>query len=218
MRGLLFSQMSPPPELDAEFHDWYDNEHIPVRLALPGFGSAARYRAVGEATEYLVCYFIDDLAVLKTEAYDEIKRSPGARTARMLDAVSGFTRFTCELVAEAGSTAAGDLLVVHAVDVAPGQGPEFETRYADAAAQLFATGAYERMQLYRSFGDNVGGPFTHLALYEIGEDHDASTEAGERLAASVTIPSAVLGQAWWVYRAFHRAGPSALADSIDNPR
>ena len=35
--GLIFAQLDLPPELEDEFNDWYDHEHIPERLGLPGF-------------------------------------------------------------------------------------------------------------------------------------------------------------------------------------
>ena len=33
------------PELEADYLRWYDEEHIPQRLAVPGFLGAARYAA-----------------------------------------------------------------------------------------------------------------------------------------------------------------------------
>ena len=43
--AILFSQMEPRP-LTAEFHDWYENDHIPARMALPRFQGARRFRAL----------------------------------------------------------------------------------------------------------------------------------------------------------------------------
>ena len=40
--GLLYVTMRPRPELsEAQFHEWYDNEHGPTRLALPSIFSNA---------------------------------------------------------------------------------------------------------------------------------------------------------------------------------
>jgi hypothetical protein len=42
--GLLVARMEPAALADyEEFHDWYDFEHIPQRLATPGFLSAQRF-------------------------------------------------------------------------------------------------------------------------------------------------------------------------------
>ena len=98
-RGLLFSQMEPPPGWEDEFHDWYNRDHIPRRLEIPGFESAARYEALeGESADfapgrYLACYFLSDMAALDSPEYARLKSGPDERTARMLDNVRGFTRY-----------------------------------------------------------------------------------------------------------------------------
>ena len=46
-------------EHDDEFNRWYDEEHIPERLAIPGVLNAARYVAVRGEPKYLACYEID---------------------------------------------------------------------------------------------------------------------------------------------------------------
>jgi hypothetical protein len=43
--GLLYVYSDPGPVPEAEFNDWYDSEHIPARLGVPGIRAAARYRA-----------------------------------------------------------------------------------------------------------------------------------------------------------------------------
>lgn len=101
MRGMLFSQMHPPPELDGEFNAWYDEEHVPLRLAVDGFEDAARYRVHPEEPNrhelpgYAAAYWLRDLSVLDSEAYRHVKEEPSERTRRMLSAVTGFTRFAC---------------------------------------------------------------------------------------------------------------------------
>ena len=45
--GLLFVFGEPGPSLtDVEFNDWYDNEHVPLRVADPTFSSWARLRQI----------------------------------------------------------------------------------------------------------------------------------------------------------------------------
>ncbi len=43
--GLLVNAMSVVPEHEAEFNEWYDNEHIPMLSAVPGTLAARRFRA-----------------------------------------------------------------------------------------------------------------------------------------------------------------------------
>ena len=47
-KGLLVVQTRPvSPDRVDEYHDWYDNKHIPALLTIPGVVSARRYRATG---------------------------------------------------------------------------------------------------------------------------------------------------------------------------
>ena len=66
---LLFVYSSPGTVDPAEFTDWYDNEHVPNRLATPGFGAVARFRATdGLKPEWLATYEIKP-GTLDTPAY-----------------------------------------------------------------------------------------------------------------------------------------------------
>jgi hypothetical protein len=88
---ILFSEMVPPEAAEQEFNEWYDHDHIPVRMKAPGFISGQRYRAAPR--NYLAVYEMDAPAALKTPEYDRIKSQPSAQTRKMLAAVSGFTRY-----------------------------------------------------------------------------------------------------------------------------
>ena len=46
--GLFYVYTDPGTVDEAEFHDWYDHEHGPARLTVPGLGPAYRYRALDE--------------------------------------------------------------------------------------------------------------------------------------------------------------------------
>ena len=42
-RGLLLSLTEPPAAMEKQFNAWYDDEHLPEPLAIPGFRSARRW-------------------------------------------------------------------------------------------------------------------------------------------------------------------------------
>lgn len=90
--SILFSEMTPPAELEPSFNGWYDEEHIPVRMKSPGFLGAQRYRD-GHTRNYLAVYELASADALSTPAYENIKRQPSDLTRQMLGAVSGFTRY-----------------------------------------------------------------------------------------------------------------------------
>ncbi|EJF61118.1 hypothetical protein DICSQDRAFT_86477 [Dichomitus squalens LYAD-421 SS1] len=58
MPGLLFVFSEPGPAVsEAEFNDWYDNEHVPLRLPVPAFLSWSRYVATDDKKpSYLALY------------------------------------------------------------------------------------------------------------------------------------------------------------------
>ena len=60
--GLLLNAMNVAPEAEAEFNAWYDEEHVPRLLGVPGCLSARRFRitdAVSEGKQqYLAIYHL----------------------------------------------------------------------------------------------------------------------------------------------------------------
>jgi hypothetical protein len=68
-KGLLLVMMDIDPEHEEEFNRWYNEEHIPERLSIPGFMSARRYRALEGSPKYLALYELETPEVLNTEVY-----------------------------------------------------------------------------------------------------------------------------------------------------
>ena len=168
MKGMLFSQMEPPVTLEAEFNDWYETEHIPVRLALPGFTRAVRYRECEAARKYLAIYEIGDLSVLESPGYHVVKTQPSARTARMLKSVKGFTRYTCTETYDTGDAAErGRYLSVVAFAVPPAREAPLDDWYENEhIPRLMRAADWLRVRRYKvDSGD--GGPWTHFALHEL---------------------------------------------------
>lgn len=67
--GLLMVMMQPPPHLEEEFNAWYDTEHLPERVVLPGFLSGLRFVCVDGYPRYMALYDMDDEAVIESEPY-----------------------------------------------------------------------------------------------------------------------------------------------------
>lgn len=211
--GLLFSQMEPPPGLEAEFHDWYNGEHIPARMAIPGFASAVRYEAVSGEPRYLACYFLDDLGALDTPEYKKLKADPGARTERMLGSVLGFTRYICDPISDTGQAGeeTGAMFAV-TFSVPDADEAEFEAWYQDEhVGLLMQVPGWLRVRRFRRRGDSFDGPpWTHFALHEIRDE--AALDRPERAAARDTPRrDALATRAWfggsgrWTYRPIHAA-------------
>jgi hypothetical protein len=214
--GLLFSQMQPPAGWEADFHDWYETEHIPVRMAIPGFASAIRYelsRHEGgpEAARWLACYFLDDMAALDTPVYRRLKSDPGERTARMLDNVEGFTRYICDQLSDTGPVdeQAGAMLAI-AFAVPEHEAEEFNGWYEEEHIPLLMrVPGWLRVRRYLSRPGSAGPPWTHFAIHELRSEEALSRP--ERAAARDTPRRDELAKRdWftsgrWVYRPIHHA-------------
>lgn len=71
-KGLLLVTVDPPPILEEELNAWYDTEHLPERVGLPGFETALRFQSVGDGPKYLALYDLTDLEALETPDYDAV--------------------------------------------------------------------------------------------------------------------------------------------------
>ena len=196
MKGMLFSQMEPPPEIEAEFNDWYETEHIPARLALPGFSRAVRYRECGAERKYLAIYEIDDLAVLESPGYNVVKTQPSERTAFMLKSVKGFTRYTCTQTYDSRSVAdAPEYLSAVAFAVPEALRARVDDWHANEEIPLLMRCAdWLRVRRYRVISAD-GGPWTDFTLHDL-----ASLEAmdsPEHRAAQTGPKRAALAREPW---------------------
>ena len=68
--GLFYVYTEPGSVDEAEFHDWYDHEHGPARLKVPGFRGAYRYRALDDQKPpWLALYELDSPDVIDSPEY-----------------------------------------------------------------------------------------------------------------------------------------------------
>ena len=67
--GLLVNSMNVDPAHEAEFNDWYDNEHLPALQAVPGTISARRYKDLTGSHRYLALYHLTSPEVTFSDAW-----------------------------------------------------------------------------------------------------------------------------------------------------
>ena len=68
-KGFLLVTMQPPPAFEEEFNAWYDTEHLPERLAVPGFETALRFVCLYGHPRYLAMYDLVRPEVLDSPEY-----------------------------------------------------------------------------------------------------------------------------------------------------
>ncbi|OJJ57687.1 hypothetical protein ASPSYDRAFT_153846 [Aspergillus sydowii CBS 593.65] len=83
LHQLQPGEYGPRPSLPAaQFHDWYNSEHGPLRLRLPFVTNGFRYRAVDDVDpEWVALYDITDMDELTRETYLAL-REDGIKTPR----------------------------------------------------------------------------------------------------------------------------------------
>jgi hypothetical protein len=72
--GLLLNAMSIAPELETEFNEWYDTEHIPALAAVPGVLCARRFRGSG-IRNYVALYHLATPDVVESDAWKKARQS-----------------------------------------------------------------------------------------------------------------------------------------------
>lgn len=96
--GLLYVLSEPGAVPEAEFHDWYDNEHAPARLAVPGIRNGFRHRAAdGRTPSWMACYDLG-LEALATREYARLRSERSAREQRVVDGLAVLDRRVYELL------------------------------------------------------------------------------------------------------------------------
>jgi len=114
----IFNDADPAHE--AEYHQWYWEQHLPERLSVPGFLEVCRYRAVDGAPEYFTWYSVRDIEVLRSPRYLERLANPTEWTRKIMPWFRNMTRCACRVSVDAGRGIGGAVAVVR-LTAAPGQ-------------------------------------------------------------------------------------------------
>ena len=60
-QGIFLVYVDIDAQHDKEFNEWYNTEHLPELLAVPGILAAVRYQAVKGGPKYLAFYELDNV-------------------------------------------------------------------------------------------------------------------------------------------------------------
>lgn len=198
-RTILFSQMKPRKD-EADFHLWYDEEHVPARVVLPGFLGARRFAAVTGSDDFLAIYEAAAKSAFETPEYAALRQNPTLRTRQMLDAVDGFTRYLAEEISDTGGAPDGAFLSVNAFAVPSAWNEAFDDWYeSEHTPRLMEEPDWLRVRRYRVI-EGSGGPWTHLALHELARREAMDSPA--RMNARTGPKRDGLAQEPW----FHTSG------------
>ncbi|MCJ1281947.1 hypothetical protein MMC26_001270 [Xylographa opegraphella] len=203
--GLLYVTMAPHTSLpSAQFDDWWNNEHAPLRLRLPFFTNGFRYRAndldgSGKGLpEWLAIYDVTDTAELVKEPYTTL-RTDRVKTQREKDTMKQITvgRLIYDFVTSQQapsftpleaitSEPAGNVLVVLRLNVHPDKRQELQSWYADEHIPLLSKiPGWQRTRLFQTSAAESATDIEYLAVHEYSPTNGLG---GPEWKASVSTP------------------------------
>lgn len=106
------------PEVREEFDDWHAHEHMPERLAIPGFLRGSRWVSEDGNNGYFMLYEADGLATITSGPYLERLNNPTPWSRKMMPHHRSMTRSLCRVQSSHGSGLAKAMLTVRFLPVA----------------------------------------------------------------------------------------------------
>src|SRR5262245_65414731 len=82
-RGIFLVYTDIDPIYEDEFKAWYNTEHLPELLSLPGFLDAARYVAYKGVPRYLAVYELEGAEALKSAEFQKWRANPSPWSRRI---------------------------------------------------------------------------------------------------------------------------------------
>jgi hypothetical protein len=182
--GLLLAYTDPGSVPEAEFHDWYDHEHGPARLTVPGFATGYRYQAAdGSTPPWLAVYDLESPAVLASAAYAELTSGASEREQSIRSGLATLQRRAYELLTSDGAAdGPAPALLIVAMSVPAGAEDDLAAWYTDEhVPMLLAVPGWRRIRRFRLTGGDPGLDF--LSIHEI-DGLDVLTQSEYKAAIS----------------------------------
>ncbi len=181
--GLMMVWMDVPADKEEEFNHWYNEEHLPELLAIPGVLNAARYEAVSSGPKHLACYELESPAVVETEAFTS--RKPTEWAQRIGPRVIATNRinnvyrmiYPKELNPALASAGMAPALQIGRMDIAPENSEEWNKWYSGVYVPN-----YEKVPgcIRGRRWNAVRGEPSYAVVYEF--EHEKVSETAEWLA------------------------------------
>ncbi|TVY23077.1 3-oxoadipate enol-lactonase [Lachnellula hyalina] len=235
--GILYVTMQPKAGLPiSQFHDWYNNEHGPLRVRLPFFENGFRYRAsdlegkdASEAKpEWMAIYDVTDMEEMTKEAYLRL-RGPPSKTPREADTMAQIhvDRKLYDLVEskeskefrrleEVENEGQENVMVAVFIDLQPGEGMEEKLNkwYREEHTEMMSkVPGWLRTRRFVTSSIDPQAPAQYLALYDYSPKNGLS--GAPELEAARTTPWAkevqskvVKEMKRRVYNSYYTFGPA----------
>jgi hypothetical protein len=183
-KGLLFMAFDFSTAHEDEFHDWYDREHVPERLGVPGFINAERWIDEQNPKIHVATYDLASPDVLASPAYRAVG---GANQTVWTKRVTGMSKRIMRYEGEqlrpgdlTGTSDAGALLVV-SMNIDAANEADFNawynTEHLDALAAVPGVLAARRFR-----ATDTASERRYLALYHLRDGGVTRSDAWAKAA------------------------------------
>jgi hypothetical protein len=164
--GLLVVWTDIESDYETDFNDWYDHEHIPQLLSVPGFQRGHRYQAAEGSPKYVAIYQLADENVLKSDAFRAVREQPTAWTKKITPHFRGTQRGVFRQIFSHGSPPPNnaEFLLAVRLNTPADHEKDFNDWYnEDHIPALVSVPGVYRARRYEA----VEGNPKYLALYEM---------------------------------------------------
>jgi hypothetical protein len=183
-KGLLFMAFDFSTAHEDEFHDWYDKEHVPERLRVPGFLNAERWIDEQNPKIHVATYDLDTVGVMDTQAYRAVGgANQSVWTKRVTGMCGRIMRFVGSQLLpgdEVAAAGAGALLVA-SMTPEPGAEAEFNRWYDEEHLPNLQSvpGVLSGRRYRATDGESERG---YLALYHLRDAAVSRSDAWAKAA------------------------------------
>jgi hypothetical protein len=80
--GLLLNRQDADPPMEADFNDWYHQEHLPALSQVPGCIAVHRFQAVEGSPKYMAAYHLTEPGVQTSDAWKRAIDTPWSARVR----------------------------------------------------------------------------------------------------------------------------------------
>ncbi len=119
-RGMLLVWTDVADGAEDDFNAWYDQEHLPERVGVPGFINGRRYHGAAASPRYFAVYGTAGVRVLTGPAYLERLDNPTPWSQRVMPTFRNTVRSICQVAGVQGESRGKAMLTLRC-NAAPGR-------------------------------------------------------------------------------------------------
>lgn len=183
-KGLLLAAFDFSTAHEDEFHDWYDQEHLPERLRVPGVLNAERWIDEANPKIHVATYDLANADVMRSPAYQAVAGdNQTVWTKRVTGMCRRIMRFEGAQVLPGDGVAADDAhaLLIASMNIAPAIEAEFNEWYnTEHLPQLAAVPGVLAARRYRA--TDTESERRYVALYHLRDAAVSRSDAWAKAA------------------------------------